>query len=67
MSDPPETKCPKCGKIAKRIISQTSFTLKGGGWYKDGYSTKASTNTVKQEKKKTEKETSTKAQAEIKK
>ena len=21
----------------KRLISQTSFSLKGGGWYKDGY------------------------------
>lgn len=21
----------------KRLISQTSFQLKGGGWYKDGY------------------------------
>ncbi len=32
------SKCPKCkGKLSK-IISQTSFTLKGSGWYKDGYS-----------------------------
>lgn len=25
------------GKL-KKLISQTSFSLKGGGWYKDGYS-----------------------------
>lgn len=27
----------KCGKIARRIISETSFHLKGGGWARDGY------------------------------
>jgi len=30
--------CKKCGKQMKRIISTTSFALKGSGWYKDGYS-----------------------------
>lgn len=29
--------CPKCGKPVKRIVAQTSFALKGGGWFKDGY------------------------------
>ena len=28
----------KCGGKLKKLISQTSFSLKGGGWYKDGYS-----------------------------
>ena len=27
-----------CGGKLKKLISQTSFSLKGGGWYKDGYS-----------------------------
>ena len=35
--DDPAPKCKKCGKLMKRKISQTSFHLKGGGWYKDGY------------------------------
>lgn len=30
--------CPVCGGNAKRIISSTSFVLKGGGWYANGYS-----------------------------
>ena len=31
-------KCPKCGKAkAKRLISRTSFVLKGGGLYGDLY------------------------------
>ncbi|VEN74613.1 Transcriptional regulator [Candidatus Desulfarcum epimagneticum] len=29
--------CPECGCEAKKIISQCSFELKGGGWYADGY------------------------------
>ena len=32
-----QTDCPKCGKKAKKIISACSFSLKGGGWYADGY------------------------------
>jgi putative FmdB family regulatory protein len=39
MSDPELTDCDKCGKPAlERLISRTAFTLKGGGWYKDLYS-----------------------------
>ena len=30
--------CIKCAKDTKKIISKTSFILKGDGWYKDGYS-----------------------------
>ncbi|MDD2966402.1 MAG: zinc ribbon domain-containing protein [Desulfovibrionaceae bacterium] len=29
--------CPKCGGQAQHILSQTSFILKGGGWYVDDY------------------------------
>ena len=37
-SDPPMKTCPDCkGKVEKKI-SASSFHLKGGGWYKDGYS-----------------------------
>jgi putative FmdB family regulatory protein len=38
MSDPPVRSCPKCkAKKVEKLISQTSFTLKGGGWYSDLY------------------------------
>lgn len=39
MNDPIIKECPKCKKeTAKRLISNnTSFVLKGGGWYKEGY------------------------------
>jgi putative FmdB family regulatory protein len=36
--DPIKT-CPKCkSRRVKRVISRTSFVLKGGGWYSDLYS-----------------------------
>ena len=38
ISDKPVKKCPECGAMkAKRLISRTSFVLKGGGWYNDLY------------------------------
>lgn len=38
--DPVETHEDGCGGPVHRVISQTSFTLKGGGWYKDHYGLK---------------------------
>lgn len=29
--------CPRCGETSKRIISNTAFVLKGGGWYATDY------------------------------
>jgi len=38
MSDEPVKVCPKCKKRkVEKLISQTSFQLKGGGWYSDLY------------------------------
>ena len=36
-SDPEITTCPHCGGGLKRVISAPAFSLKGGGWYADGY------------------------------
>jgi putative FmdB family regulatory protein len=41
ISEPARTKCETCDGEVRRLISATAFTLKGGGWYADGY---ASTN-----------------------
>ncbi len=39
--DPVKT-CPRCrSRKVKRLISLTSFVLKGGGWYADLYSSKS--------------------------
>jgi putative FmdB family regulatory protein len=41
ITDPPLKSCPQCrSRKVKRLISQTSFVLKGGGWYSDLYSSK---------------------------
>jgi putative FmdB family regulatory protein len=38
ITDKPVRTCPKCkAKKVERLISQTSFKLKGGGWYSDLY------------------------------
>ncbi len=41
ISAPPLAECPECKGAVKKLISQSSFQLKGGGWYADGYSTPA--------------------------
>src|SRR5262245_32127246 len=44
MSDKPIRTCPKCkAKKVEKLISATSFQLKGGGWYSDLYSSKKAT------------------------
>lgn len=35
--DPPLRKCPECGGKARRLVSNTSFILKGSGWYVTDY------------------------------
>ncbi|MEA2082770.1 MAG: zinc ribbon domain-containing protein [Thermodesulfobacteriota bacterium] len=43
-SDDPATTCPNCSGDLKKIISMSSFQLKGGGWYSDGYCDNGSTS-----------------------
>ena len=39
ITDDPIKTCPVCkARKVKKLISQTSFVLKGGGWYSDLYS-----------------------------
>ena len=48
MSDNSEVLCENCSSnLTNKLISKSSFTLKGNGWYKDGYSEK--TKEVKKE------------------
>ena len=43
VSDDPVKDCPACGEkgSVKKLVSRTSFVLKGGGWYKDHYGLKS--------------------------
>jgi len=36
-SDPPLTECPHCKGSLSRLLSRTSFQLKGSGWYNTDY------------------------------
>lgn len=40
-SDPPLSACPKCASPVRKLVSRTSFQLKGGGWYVSDYKKKA--------------------------
>jgi putative FmdB family regulatory protein len=39
VGDPAPATCPRCGaqNTLARLVSRTSFVLKGGGWYSDLY------------------------------
>lgn len=37
MADAPMSDCPECEGSVKKVMSMSSFQLKGGGWYADGY------------------------------
>lgn len=38
LAEEPLTTCHSCCGPLKKLISMSSFHLKGGGWYADGYS-----------------------------
>lgn len=38
LSEEPLSTCQACAGTLKKLISMSSFHLKGGGWYADGYS-----------------------------
>jgi putative FmdB family regulatory protein len=42
MSDKPLTTCPTCRRKVTKLISSTSFQLKGSGWYVTDYARKGS-------------------------
>ena len=66
ITDPPITKCELCNGRMKRLISQSTFHLKGSGWYvtdyaskTGGYDGKSSGSADKRSSTETKSETST--------
>ena len=57
ITEPPLETCPECGGKLIKLISQTSFILKGTGWYVTDYARKEK---QQQDKKETKKEASKK-------
>ena len=49
ITDPPLSRCPKCQRKVRRLISSTSFQLKGSGWYLTDYARSGGANGAKKE------------------
>lgn len=65
ISDKPIVKCPQCSGRLQRLISQSSFHLKGSGWYATDYAKKSS-NSTSSPKKREEKTPATPSKADNK-
>jgi len=57
-SDPPIKKCESCKGKVRKLVSQSTFHLKGSGWYVTDYASKR--DGYKEKSEKTEKDTTTK-------
>ena len=44
ISDPPLATCPSCGGPVSKVVSRTSFQLKGTGWYATDYKKSSSSS-----------------------
>ena len=51
ITEAPLTACPDCKGRLKKMISNTSFVLKGTGWYVTDYASKNSSATTSEPKK----------------
>ncbi len=51
MSDKPLTTCPTCRRKVTKLISSTTFHLKGSGWYITDYARKGEGGGAKTDKK----------------
>lgn len=45
MSDPPYSRCAKCGGDMKKLLSSPAIQFKGSGFYKTDYASKPSSET----------------------
>ncbi|MHB1661136.1 MAG: FmdB family zinc ribbon protein [bacterium] len=61
VNEKPLEACPKCGGKLEKLISNSSFVLKGSGWYKTDYG--SSTSAASENKTKKSKDESAAAPA----
>jgi putative FmdB family regulatory protein len=54
ISDDPLTSCSECGGDLKKLITNTSFVLKGSGWYVTDYPSAERKKAIEAKKSKTE-------------
>ena len=48
IADDPLTSCPECQGSVTKLMSMSSFQLRGGGWYADGYSSASEKSSKKE-------------------
>ena len=51
INEKPLEKCEKCGGKLEKLISNSSFVLKGSGWYKTDYASSGSSASGSKSKK----------------
>ena len=51
ITEEPVTECPKCHGPVKKLMSNTTFVLKGTGWFATDYSNKSCPNPTSKKKK----------------
>jgi putative FmdB family regulatory protein len=61
LSDAPLKRCRKCRGKLEKIVSRTSFQLKGSGWYMTDYSRKTPASAAEKPEKSPEKKQETAA------
>lgn len=61
ITDEPLQKCPSCKGLLRRLISLTSFQLKGNGWYATDYKNKGKKSAEEKPAEKGETKTEKKA------
>ena len=47
VDDPPLRACEHCGGSLEKLVSRSSFQLRGGGWFSSGYSSGSSGSSSK--------------------
>lgn len=50
ISDKPLTRCSKCRGKVRKVVSRSSFQLKGSGWYVTDYASKGSSEAKSESK-----------------
>jgi len=60
-SDKPLTKCPSCTGKLHKLVSQSTFHLKGTGWYVTDYANKSGSSDKPSKKNQKSKSTETKS------
>ena len=63
ITDEPLSKCPTCKGKVKKLISNTSFQLKGTGWYITDYARKSDSATTKSGEAKSDSTAETKSES----